>query len=166
MAHTPVSRRALFAACIGNAVEWYDFAIYSSSAALVFGTLFFPIGDPLSGTLLAFSTYAVGYLSRPLGGFVFGRLGDVVGRKKVLVTTLLITGVATFAIGLLPTHADIGATDSADLRRAGIKAYGLLPFPLEMPDEERMHGNDERVPVTALLFGVKVIYLAMLNVAG
>lgn len=108
------NRRSLFraftASLSGTALEWYDFAIYSSSAALVFGTLFFPSHDPLSGTLLAFSTYAVGYLSRPLGGFVFGRLGDVVGRKKVLVTTLLITGVATFVIGLLPTHADIGAT--------------------------------------------------------
>lgn len=100
--------RAFVASLSGTALEWYDFAIYSSSAALVFGTLFFPSSDPLSGTLLAFSTYAVGYLSRPLGGFVFGRLGDVIGRKKVLVTTLLITGVATFAIGLLPTHRDIG----------------------------------------------------------
>jgi MFS family permease len=102
--------RAFIASLSGTALEWYDFAIYSSSAALVFGTLFFPSSDPLSGTLLAFSTYAVGYLSRPLGGFVFGRLGDVVGRKKVLVTTLLITGLATFAIGLLPTHRNIGVT--------------------------------------------------------
>ncbi|MCK2243251.1 MULTISPECIES: MFS transporter [unclassified Crossiella] len=102
--------RAFTASLSGTALEWYDFAIYSSSAALVFGALFFPSHDPLSGTLLAFSTYAVGYLSRPLGGFVFGRLGDVIGRKKVLVITLMITGVATFAIGLLPTHDDIGVT--------------------------------------------------------
>ena len=72
--------RAFIAALSGTSLEWYDFAAYSVASALVFGDLFFPSEDPLSGTLLAFSTYAVGYLSRPLGGFVFGRLGDVLGR--------------------------------------------------------------------------------------
>ena len=76
---------------------------------MVFGDLFFPGSDPLTGTLLAFGTYAVGYVSRPLGGIVFGRLGDRIGRKKVLVATLLLIGVATFFIGLLPTHAQAGA---------------------------------------------------------
>ncbi|MFB9908316.1 MFS transporter [Allokutzneria oryzae] len=102
--------RAFAASLSGTALEWYDFAIYSSAAALVFGHLFFPSGDSLTETLTAFSTYAVGYVSRPLGGMVFGRLGDVIGRKRVLVITLLITGVATFLIGVLPTHDHIGVT--------------------------------------------------------
>ncbi|WAL66064.1 MFS transporter [Amycolatopsis cynarae] len=102
-------RRAFIASLSGTSLEWYDFAAYSIAAATVFGHQFFPTGDPLVSTMAAFSTYAVGYLSRPLGGFVFGRLGDVVGRKRVLVLTLLLTGTATFLIGLLPTHQSIGA---------------------------------------------------------
>lgn len=103
-------RRAFFASLTGTALEWYDFAIYSAAAALVFGDLFFPSEDPTTGTLLAFSTYAVGYVSRPLGGFVFGRLGDRIGRKKVLITTLVLIGAATLLIGLLPTYTSIGVT--------------------------------------------------------
>ncbi|MGP4017671.1 MFS transporter [Saccharopolyspora sp. 5N708] len=101
-------RRAFVASLSGTTLEYYDFAAYSVAAATLFGKLFFPSGDDLAGTMAAFSTYAVGYLSRPLGGFVFGRLGDVLGRKQVLVLTLLLTGIATFLIGLLPTHAMIG----------------------------------------------------------
>jgi MFS family permease len=100
--------KAFTASLTGTSLEWYDFAVYSAAAALVFPQLFFPDSDPLTGTLLAFSTYAVGYVSRPLGGFVFGRLGDVIGRKQVLVLTLLLIGVATFLIGLLPTYGTIG----------------------------------------------------------
>ncbi|MEV5127977.1 MFS transporter [Streptomyces decoyicus] len=100
--------RAYVASLTGTSLEWYDFAVYSAASALVFGRLFFPSADPLTGTLLAFSTYAVGYVSRPLGGFVFGRLGDVIGRKKVLVATLMLIGTATLLIGLLPTQAAIG----------------------------------------------------------
>jgi MFS family permease len=100
--------KAFTASLTGTSLEWYDFAVYSAAAALVFPQLFFPDSDPLTGSLLAFSTYAVGYVSRPLGGFVFGRLGDVIGRKQVLVLTLLLIGVATFLIGLLPTYATIG----------------------------------------------------------
>ncbi len=105
--------RAFAASLTGTSLEWYDFAVYSAAAALVFPQLFFPGSDPLTGTLLAFSTYAVGYVSRPLGGLVFGRLGDVIGRKQVLVLTLLLIGVATFLIGLLPTYASIGAAAPA-----------------------------------------------------
>ncbi|WP_158887595.1 MFS transporter [Amycolatopsis anabasis] len=101
-------RRAFAASLSGTALEWYDFAAYSVAAATVFGGLFFPQGDKLAGTMAAFSTYAVGYLARPLGGFVFGRLGDVLGRKRVLVITLVLTGVATFLIGVLPTYGEIG----------------------------------------------------------
>jgi MFS family permease len=111
-AAAPPDRRSLIKAFVaslsGTSLEWYDFAVYSAAAALVFPQLFFPGSDPLTGTLLAFSTYAVGYVSRPLGGFVFGRLGDVIGRKQVLVLTLMLIGVATFLIGLLPTYATIG----------------------------------------------------------
>ncbi|MFI6030608.1 MFS transporter [Amycolatopsis magusensis] len=101
-------RRAFAASLSGTALEWYDFAAYSVAAATIFGELFFPAGDNLAGTMAAFSTYAVGYLARPLGGFVFGRLGDVIGRKRVLVFTLILTGVATFLIGVLPTYEHIG----------------------------------------------------------
>src|SRR5882757_1099441 len=101
-------RRAFAASLSGTALEWYDFAAYSVAAATLFGDLFFPSGDKLAGTLLAFSTYAVGYLSRPLGGFVFGRLGDVIGRKKVLIATLILIGAATFLIGLLPAYGTVG----------------------------------------------------------
>ncbi|OEU85104.1 MFS transporter [Streptomyces oceani] len=100
--------RAFTASLTGTSLEWYDFAVYSAASALIFGDLFFPSDDPLTGTLLAFSTYAVGYVSRPLGGFVFGRLGDVIGRKRVLVATLVLVGAATFLIGCLPTHAVAG----------------------------------------------------------
>jgi MFS family permease len=102
--------RAFAASLSGTALEWYDFAIYNVAAAVVFGPLFFPSNDPLTGTLLAFSTYAVGYLSRPLGGLFFGRLGDVLGRKRVLVTTLLVMGIATMLIGLLPPYSSVGVT--------------------------------------------------------
>jgi len=100
--------KAYAASLTGTALEYYDFAIYSVAAALVFPQLFFPGEDPLTGTLLSFSTYAVGFLARPLGGIVFGRLGDKLGRKSVLVSTLVLIGVATLLIGLLPGYATIG----------------------------------------------------------
>jgi metabolite-proton symporter len=100
--------KVVFASLVGTAVEWYDFFLYGSAAALVFGTLFFPEADPVNATLLAFGTYAVGFAARPLGGIVFGHFGDRVGRKKMLVAALMLMGVATFAIGLLPTYATIG----------------------------------------------------------
>ena len=101
-------RRVIVASLIGTSLEWYDFFIYGTAAALVFNKLFFPSFEPLVGTLLAFATYAVGFIARPVGGVVFGHYGDKLGRKNVLVVTLLLMGSATFAIGLLPTHATIG----------------------------------------------------------
>ncbi|MFD1531969.1 MFS transporter [Pseudonocardia aurantiaca] len=101
-------RRVIIASLVGTSLEWYDFFIYGTAAALVFNQLFFPSFDPLVGTLLAFTTYAVGFIARPLGGIVFGHYGDKVGRKNVLVATLLLMGIATFAIGLLPTYGAIG----------------------------------------------------------
>jgi metabolite-proton symporter len=101
-------RRVIVASLIGTSLEWYDFFIYGTAAALVFNKLFFPSFDPLVGTLLAFTTYAVGFIARPLGGIVFGHYGDKLGRKNVLVVTLLLMGLATFLIGVLPTYGTIG----------------------------------------------------------
>src|SRR2546425_7609442 len=96
------------ASLIGTSIEWYDFFLYGTSAALVFNKLFFPTFAPLTGTMAAFATYAVGFAARPVGGIVFGHYGDKLGRKTMLYLTLLIMGVATTAIGLLPTYATIG----------------------------------------------------------
>ncbi|MFD9082519.1 MFS transporter [Streptomyces erythrochromogenes] len=101
-------RRIVAASLIGTTIEWYDFFLYGSAAALVFNELFFPDSEPLVGTLLAFLTYAIGFAARPLGGLVFGHYGDKIGRKRLLVLSLLLMGGATFAMGLLPTHASIG----------------------------------------------------------
>jgi MHS family shikimate/dehydroshikimate transporter-like MFS transporter len=101
-------RQVAFASMIGTTVEWYDFFLYGTAAALVFNQLFFPEYDPLTGTLLAFGTYAVGFFARPVGGIVAGHYGDKIGRKAMLVLTLLIMGSATFLIGLLPTYQSIG----------------------------------------------------------
>ncbi len=100
--------KVVIASLIGTTIEWYDFFLYGSAAALVFNKLFFPTADPLNGTLLAFTTYAIGFLARPLGGLVFGHFGDKLGRKKLLVLSLVLMGGATFAMGLLPTYAAIG----------------------------------------------------------
>src|ERR671933_707262 len=99
-----------FASFIGTAIEFYDFYIYGTAAALVLGGVFFPESTPLRGTLLAFATFAVGFAARPLGGIVFGHYGDRVGRKAMLLFSLLVMGVATFLIGLLPGYAAIGIT--------------------------------------------------------
>ncbi len=101
-------RKVALASFVGTTIEWYDFFLYGTAAALVFDQLFFPDAEPLVGTLLAFSTYAVGFAARPIGGIVFGHFGDRIGRKSMLVLSLLIMGVATFLIGCLPTHASIG----------------------------------------------------------
>ncbi|AMG35232.1 MULTISPECIES: MFS transporter [Achromobacter] len=104
--HQPV--RASTAAFIGTMIEWYDFYIYATAAALVFGKLFFPSATGFYGTLAAFGTFAVGFFARPLGGALFGHIGDRIGRKKSLVITLLMMGTVTVLIGLLPTYASIG----------------------------------------------------------
>ena len=101
-------RLVALASLIGTTIEWYDFFLYGTAAALVFNRLFFPNTDPLMGTLLSFGTFAVGFFARPVGGIVIGHYGDKVGRKSMLVLTLVIMGVATFLIGLLPTYSQIG----------------------------------------------------------
>jgi MFS transporter, MHS family, shikimate and dehydroshikimate transport protein len=101
-------KKVALASFIGTTIEWYDFFLYGTAAALIFGDLFFPKAEPAVGTLAAFGTYAVGFAARPLGGIVFGHFGDRVGRKSMLVLALLIMGTATFLIGCLPTFASIG----------------------------------------------------------
>src|ERR1700749_3347574 len=100
--------RVITASFIGTTIEWYDFFLYGTAAALVFNRLFFPTLDPLFGTMAAFGTYAVGFFARPVGGIVFGHFGDRMGRKSMLVTTLLLMGLATFLMGLLPTYDQTG----------------------------------------------------------
>src|SRR5690348_737411 len=100
--------RVIASSLIGTTIEWYDFFLYGSAAALVFNKLFFPSFDPLVGTLLAFATYAVGFVARPLGGIVFGHFDDRIGRKKLLMWSLVMMGLATLLIGLLPGYDSIG----------------------------------------------------------
>jgi MFS family permease len=105
----PGSARRVLAACVvGTSLEWYDFFLYATASAVVFNRLFFPHFDPVVGTMLAFSTAAAGFAARPLGGIIFGHIGDRAGRKKVLILTLLLMGGATFLMGLLPSYASIG----------------------------------------------------------
>lgn len=101
-------RRVVVASMVGATIEWYDFFLYGVVAGVVFNKLFFPANDPVVSTLLAYATFAVGFLARPLGGVVFGHFGDRLGRKNMLVLTLLIMGIATFLIGLLPTYQEVG----------------------------------------------------------
>jgi MFS family permease len=101
-------RRVVVASLIGATVEWYDFFLYGVVAGIVFNQLYFPAGNPTVATLLAYTTFAVGFVTRPLGGVIFGHFGDRLGRKSMLVLTLMIMGVATFLIGLVPTYAQIG----------------------------------------------------------
>ncbi|MEU8514192.1 MFS transporter [Kitasatospora sp. NPDC048722] len=100
--------RVVAASLIGTTIEWYDYFLYGTAAALVFGKVFFPNSDPLTGTLLAFLTYAIGFAARPLGALVFGHFGDRVGRKRLLVVSLLLMGGSTTLIGVLPTYDSIG----------------------------------------------------------
>ncbi|GAA5167385.1 MULTISPECIES: MFS transporter [Amycolatopsis] len=109
MTGSPPSRASiLLASCVGTSIEWYDYYIFGSASALVFGSLFYPSFSPVAGTLAAFGTFAVGFIARPLGGAVIGHFGDRIGRKSMLVLTLMLAGLSTFLIGLLPTYATIG----------------------------------------------------------
>src|SRR5439155_16599547 len=112
LADPPAGRRALLdavnASNVGTTIEWYDFFLYGVMAALVFPALFFPEVDPFVGQILSFLTFTAGFVARPLGGVVFGYFGDRIGRKSTLVATLLLMGLSTVAIGLLPTAGTIG----------------------------------------------------------
>jgi metabolite-proton symporter len=101
-------RRVMVSSVVGTAIEWYDFFLYATASALVFAQLFFPRFDPTVGTIASFGTFMIGYVSRPFGAILFGHFGDRIGRKTTLVTTLLIMGIATFIIGILPVYEQIG----------------------------------------------------------
>src|SRR5690349_5324269 len=106
--HRSQLRKAVIASTIGTTIEWYDFLLYSTVTGLVFGKLFFPHSDPLVGVLEAFAVYTVGFIARPIGAAIFGHYGDRIGRKAALIATLLITGLATFAVGFVPGYDSIG----------------------------------------------------------
>ncbi len=106
--HNAQLRKAIIASTVGTAIEWYDFFIYGTAAGLVFGKLYFPNEDPLSGTLLAFGTYFIGFVGRPIGAAIFGHYGDRIGRKATLIATLMCMGIGTFLIAFVPTYASIG----------------------------------------------------------
>jgi MFS family permease len=106
--HSVQLRKAVIASTIGTAIEWYDFFLYGTAAGLVFGKLYFPNHDALTGTLLAFGTYFIGFAARPVGAAIFGHYGDRIGRKATLIATLLFMGLATFAIAFVPTYSSIG----------------------------------------------------------
>src|SRR6202790_888671 len=106
--HSAQLRKAVIAATVGTTIEWYDFFIYGTAAGLVFGKLYFPNSDPTTATLLAFSTYFVGFAARPVGAAIFGHYGDRIGRKSTLIATLLLMGVATFLVAFIPTYEQIG----------------------------------------------------------
>jgi len=106
--HSGQLRKAVVAATVGTTIEWYDFFIYGTAAGLVFPKLFFPNSDPLVGTLAAFSTYFVGFVGRPIGAAIFGHYGDRIGRKATLISTLLLMGIATFCVALVPGYDSIG----------------------------------------------------------
>jgi MFS family permease len=106
--HRKQLRRAVIASAIGTTIEWYDFFIYGIVTGLVFAKLYFPQSDPLAGTLQAYAVFFVGFVARPVGAAIFGHYGDRIGRKSALIATLLLTGLATFAIGLVPTYEQIG----------------------------------------------------------
>jgi MFS family permease len=106
--HRTQLRRAVIASTVGITVEWYDFLLYGQMAALVFGKLYFPSSDPLTGTLQAFGIFAVGFAARPIGAAIFGHYGDRIGRKAALIATLLLTGLSTFLVGCVPSYEQIG----------------------------------------------------------
>ena len=106
--HRAQLRRAMIASTVGTTIEWYDFLLYGTVTGLVFGKLYFPHSAPLVGVLEAFAVFFVGFVGRPIGAAIFGHYGDRIGRKATLIATLLVTGVATFAVGLVPTYASIG----------------------------------------------------------
>jgi len=106
--HRQQLRRALIASTVGTTIEWYDFLLYGTVSALVFGPIFFPKSDPLMGVLESFSIFFIGFVGRPIGAAIFGHWGDRIGRKATLIATLLITGIATFAVGCVPTYSSIG----------------------------------------------------------
>jgi len=175
---TPETReiqRVAFASAIGCVIEWYDFFLYGVVAGLVFNKLFFPNQDPFVGMLLAYATFAVGFVARPVGGIVFGHFGDRLGRKGMLVLTLLIMGIATFLIGLLPTYETAGVWAPVlllvlrVLQGLGIGGEwgGAVLMAVEYAPKERrgFYGSWPQIGVPAGLF-LATIVVALLSQAS
>ncbi len=170
-------KHVMFASAIGSALEWYDFFIYGTAAALVFGDLFFPKFETTVGTLAAFATFGVGFLARPFGGLFFGHFGDRIGRKPMLIATLLLVGGGTFVIGLLPTYAAIGIWAPALLVLmrlvqgfgAGAEYSGAVIFAVEHapPGQRGFYGSFAPMGVTfGNLFAAGVFYLVTMLPKG
>ena len=106
--HSKQLRKAVIASTVGTAIEWYDFFLYGAAAGLVFGKLFFPNQTAVTATLLAFSTYFIGFVGRPIGAAIFGHYGDRIGRKATLIATLMFMGISTFLVAFVPTYESIG----------------------------------------------------------
>jgi len=154
-------RRALFGSAIGSTIEWYDYFLYGTMSAIVFGKLFFPASDPVTSQLLALASFALAFLIRPIGGIVFSHVGDRIGRKKTLVITLSMMGLSTVLIGLMPTYAAIGVWAPIlltvlrlvqGLALGGEWGGGLLLAIEYSPREKR--GFYGAVPQTGALFGL------------
>ncbi|GAY08113.1 MFS transporter [Pseudonocardia sp. N23] len=169
-------RRIATVALAGSAIEWYDFFIYAAASALVFNKLFFPTVDGTAGTLLAFSTFAVGFLVRPLGAAVFGHFGDRFGRKPTLVVAMMLMGVATLAIGLLPTYSSVGLLAPillVVLRLLQGLALGgqwggavLLATENAPPGKRGFYGGFAQLGVPIALIISNVIFLALAEVTA
>src|SRR5579864_1982292 len=164
-------RRAIVAGAIGTSIEWYDFFLYSTVTGLVFARLYFPRADPLVGTLEAFGVYAVGFLARPIGAAIFGHYGDRLGRKAALIATLLLMGVATFLVALVPTYQQIGVWGAVLLTilrfvqgvGVGGEWGGSVLLAMEWAQSNRHRGFITAWPQ----FGVSVgLFLANLAVLG
>ncbi len=168
--------RIVTTALAGASIEWYDFFIYGTAAALVFPALFFPGSDPLVGTLLSFGTFAVGFLARPIGGIIFGHYGDKVGRKRSLVAALLLMGVATTGIGLMPTYSTIGVFAPlllVALRFVQGVAIGgqwggavLLLIESAPPDRRGFYGSFAQLGVPLGVLLANLVFLAVTEAFG
>lgn len=164
-------RRVAASVLLGTTIEWYDFMLYGAAAATVFGPLFFPSADPLAAVLLSFSTFAVGFAARPLGGVIFGHFGDRVGRKRMLVISLTMMGVATVLMGLIPSYASIGAAAPIILVTLRIvQGFGvggewggavLTAIEHAPPGKRAFYGSLPQVGVPAGLFLSTVAFLAV-----
>ncbi|WP_283133899.1 MFS transporter [Rhizohabitans arisaemae] len=175
-AKRPLSARRVVAACMaGTTIEWYDFYIYGMAAALVFGPQYFPSLSPLAGTLAAFGTFAVGFGARPLGGIVLGHFGDRIGRKSILVWSLLLMGGSTFAIGLLPTYEQIGIwapillVTLRFLQGAGLGGEwggaALMAVEHAPPNKRGLYGSFISMGIPAGLVLSNLVFLVMAQVA-
>ncbi|ALL68345.1 shikimate transporter ShiA [Paraburkholderia caribensis MBA4] len=161
------------ASLLGTTIEWYDFYIYGTAAALIFNKIFFPAFDPITGTLASFATYSVGFFARPLGGLIFGHFGDRIGRKTMLLVTLLLMGVPTIAVGLIPSYQSIGywAAGLLVLMRflQGVAVGGEWGGAVLMAVEHAPEGKKGffgSLPQTGVAPGLILSSLAMAAVAG